>query len=375
MLRSASRLLLIGSACSRRTALLREALQPAGVTLEILKWRDLLQSEESCQQRLQAISAGPVWCKIDSPGEDTRVTDALIARGWRLSGSERPAPHPLRHGELAFQHWWFAGLADLMTRIAPRLGSMRLLNPIGEILLMCDKWACQQHLRSRGIDVPELLGEVRSFGELDERLPGRLYPAVFIKARYGSSAAGVVALRRHPDGRVAAYSSARMDGERTIYNHLSISRYTDRAVIAPLVDALAVQGAYAEQWILKPRVPADPLSCYDLRVIACCGKARQRVARISRSPMTNLHLGNRRAPPSWLSAGELAVMEETVERGAAAFPGSHCIGFDVALHGGRAHVLEANAFGDLLPGLRFPHPEAGTTTYEDQARLVSAHEC
>jgi hypothetical protein len=33
-------------------------------------------------------------------------------------------------------------------------------------------------------------------------------------------------------------------------------------------------------------------------------------------------------------------------------------------------VFEANAFGDLLPGLTF----AGLSTYDDQARLVSADE-
>jgi hypothetical protein len=376
--------LLIGNVHSRRTDLLRAALQAAGVPLAVIAWGDLLAEERCCERLSAAVLAGHAWCKLDSPGEDAQVTGALIARGWRLAGAPGPAPHPLRHGELAFQHWWFAGFADLVRALKSPLGSVQLLNAPDEILLMCDKWACQLHLRAHGIPIPELLGEVHSFAELDERLPARSYPALFIKARYGSSAAGVIALRRHPDGRMAAYSSARLDGEGAIYNHLRISRYAERGQIAALVDALAPQGAYAERWIPKPRFPAGlqdglPMdrahdACYDLRVVATFGRACQRVARISSSPMTNLHLGNERAQPEWLEDSERAALEATVERAARAFPGSRCIGFDAVLHGEEVHILEANAFGDLLPGLRHPHGPQGSTTYEDQARLVMSDE-
>jgi glutathione synthase/RimK-type ligase-like ATP-grasp enzyme len=365
--------LLVGDASSRRAALLRAALESAGAPLTALTWRELLGGQSPVPLRSE-LRAGHAWCKIDSPGEDAVVTDALIERGWRIAQAGDARPHPLRHGELAFQHWWFAGFADLVTALAGTLGSLRMLNAADEILLMCDKWACQRHLCERGIPVPELLGEVHSFEELDGRFPARSHPAVFIKARWGSSAAGVMALRRHPDGRMAGYSSARLDEAGVIYNHLRISRYTRRTAIAALVDALARQGAYAERWLPKPRLPGDRDACYDLRVVASCARARQRVARISRSPLTNLHLGNARAHPVWLRPSEVDALEETVERAAAAFPGSRCIGFDVCLLNRQAYILEANAFGDLLPGLRHPDGAEGTTTYEDQARLVSADE-
>jgi D-alanine-D-alanine ligase-like ATP-grasp enzyme len=47
---------------------------------------------------------------------------------------------------------------------------------------------------------------------------------------------------------------------------------------------------------------------------------------------------------------------------AQAFPASHVIGFDIVAHRGEAHVLEANAFGDLLPGLHW----RGHCTYTAQ---------
>jgi hypothetical protein len=361
--------LLIGSAQSRRATLLRAALEGVGGRLAVIEWRDLLTREgEGDLQRAQG--AGHIWCKIDPPGEDAAIMNALIERGWRLIGAGEPAPQPLHHGELAYQHWWFAGFADVMTRIARSLGTLRLVNSVQDILAMCDKWVCQHQLLRWDVPVPELLGEVRTLDQLDEQFPTRQYPAVFVKARFGSSAAGVVALRRHPDGRAVAYTSARIESDGRLYNHLKISRYTQRDCIGRLLEKLGAQGAYAERWAPKPRVPADRTACYDLRVVASCGKARQRIARISRSPMTNLHLGNRRALPEWLSDSQTHVLEQGTARAAAAFGGSRSIGFDMSLREGAPCIFEANAFGDLLPGVRYQ----AATTYEDQAHLVSGDE-
>lgn len=337
----------------------------------MIEWRDLAREEGALERLLPAsLLARHAWCKFDSPGEDTATTQALIQRGWSLSETKCAAPSTLRHGELAHEHWRFSGFADLLARVQTRLSGMRLLNSASDILLMCDKLACQQHLRARGVPVPELLGQIRSFADFEERFPARQHPAVFIKSRYGSSAAGVLALRRHHDGRVLAYSSARMDSEGAMYNHLRVSRYERRAEIAVLVDALALQGAYAERWSSKPRAPVEREASYDLRVVAHCGQARQRIARISRSPLSNLHLGNRRSAPHWLGAIEIDALEKATAAAASLFEHSHCIGFDVTLRGSDTVVLEANAFGDLLPGLKFE----GSTTYEDQAALVSADE-
>lgn len=363
-------MLLIGSSASRRAALLRSAVNCHGGHLEVVEWRDLA-GEEDVERLLPAsLLARHVWCKFDPPGEDAATTHALIRRGWRLSGADCATPSAPRHGELTNEHWRFGGFADLLDRVQKRLGGLRLLNPVSDILLMCDKLACQQHLREHGVRVPELLGQMHSFADFDERFPAKLNPAVFIKARYGSSAAGVVALRRHPDGRMLAHSSARMDADGAIYNHLRVSRYERREEIKALVDALALQGAYAERWWPKPRAPIAKDASYDLRVVAHCGQARQRIARISCSPMSNLHLGNRRSAPHWLSASEVEALEQATIAAARRFQDSRCIGFDIGLRGTEAVVLEANAFGDLLPGLQFD----GSTTYEDQAALVSADE-
>jgi hypothetical protein len=88
--------------------------------------------------------------------------------------------------------------------------------------------------------------------------------------------------------------------------------------------------------------------------------------------MTNLHLGNRR--------GELSAVAErmgtdawrdalrTCERAAAIFPGSLHLGVDLLICPDycRHAVLEANAFGDLLPGVL----SEGVDTYEAEVRAA-----
>jgi hypothetical protein len=355
--------LLIGSASSRRSQLLEAAARAIGLRVSVIDWQDVLRDDA-------ALGSGHVWCKIDPPSDDPQTVDALIQEGFRLSGGDASAPQPLRHGELAHTHWWYAGFMAALARLERRLQGLRLFTPMKQIALMCDKLACQRHLASNNIEVPTLLGEVSSWDAFEAKYPPAEAPAVFIKSRYGSSAAGVVALRRHRDGRIRAYSSARLSSDGALYSHLKISVYSQREEIKALVDALAVQGAYAERWVPKPRAPVAPQATYDLRVVAFCGRPRQRIARISRSPMTNLHLGNRRSAPHWLDGRQVDAIESAVSQAAAAFAPSMSIGFDVVLRASRASVLEANAFGDLLPGLLFE----GASTYDDQARRVQLDE-
>src|SRR5262249_33549811 len=89
--------------------------------------------------------------------------------------------------------------------------------------------------------------------------------------------------------------------------------------------------------------------------------------------MTNLHLGNRRGDVSAVVRlmGEEAWQSglRTCERAAAVFPGSLHVGVDLLIgRDFRQHLLEGNAFGDLLPGVL----SEGTDTYEAEVRAVLA---
>lgn len=314
-----------------------------------------------------------VAVKLDSPGADNLVHDAFVRRGLSFVGgsfADGTQAMPRMHGELVDTHLRYAGFADLLRHLAQALPGVRWLNTPDDILRMCDKWRCQQALGAAGVDTPAILGLVEGHDHLQSMLDASGHDRVFIKARHGSSAAGVVAYRRHRDGRIVACTTAEarhVEGRTRLFNRLSLQRYTRTDEIAALVDALAAQGAYAEAWVAKPRASTDPARHFDLRVVACSGDARQRVARLSCGPMTNLHLGNRRdGIEALLDAGATARVERAVSRASTAFPDSRCIGFDLIPLRDRCVFLEANAFGDDLQDVMWE----GRDACDDQVAWV-----
>jgi len=356
-------LTLLATDGSKRVRLMQAAraqlrLPPA----QVLEWRDWLRQPSLLETAL----AQPGMFKIEPPGDDTAAHLHLLHDGCRLLG--RPPVRDPEHGELLLMDAWFAGFAAAMQRLAGQLTSLpqaRVVNTPPDITLMTDKLACQQHLAAHGVPVPTLLGPVHGYEHLQALLSEHQLDRVYLKPRYGSSASGVVAYRRNRAGRQQATSSAslqQVNGEPRLFNLKRISRYESESEIATLVDTLAKQQLYAETWLAKPRT-GD--SHYDLRVVTIGGQPAHRVARIGAQMMTNLHLDNQRGDAtSLLNPADMAALESAATLAASAFPHSTVAGYDLVVRHGQAHVLEANAFGDLLPGLLWQ----GQDTYTAQLR-------
>lgn len=340
----------LGVGASKRT---RE-LQAARARLQLpqarlLEWRELLQSP----QRLEEALAQPCVLKLEPPGDDAWAHHQLLSQGLERLG--RPPRPPLERGELAAGDAWFTGFEACLQSLDDALATrphVQVVNAPRDILAMTDKLRCQQRLQAQAVATPPLLGAVRSHDEFIALLDHHGLDRAFLKARYGSSAAGVVAYRRTRGGRQQATTSARLlrgTGAPRLFNDKRLSRYERPADIAAVVDGIAAQGAYAEAWLPKPRCGAGH---FDLRLLALAGQAAHEIARASERPMTNLHLDSRRVEPTQvLDPAALQQARATAEAAARAFPHSRVIGFDLVPQPGGARVLEANAFGDLLPGL------------------------
>ena len=354
-------LTLLATQGSKRVRLMQAAraqllLPPA----QVLEWRDWLAQPAL----LEAALRQPGWLKIEPPGDDPAAHLLLLQAGCRLL--ERPLVATPAHGELLAMDAWFAGFNAAMQALETQLAGLpqaRVLNAPAEISLMTDKLACQSHLAAHGVPIPALLGPVHGYDHLQSLLQEHDLDRVYLKPRYGSSASGVVAYRRNKAGQQQATTSAtlhRTEGITRLMNSKRMARYESEHDIAALVDALAAQELYAEAWLNKPRC-GD--SHYDLRVVTLAGRPAHRVARIGKQMMTNLHLDNRRGEASGLlNAADLAALEAASAQAARAFPHSHVTGYDLVVRQGQAHVLEANAFGDLLPGLLWQ----GIDTYTAQ---------
>jgi glutathione synthase/RimK-type ligase-like ATP-grasp enzyme len=373
-----ARMVVFGETGHLRIAALQNALQRQDLhPAHAIGYDRWLSDPRSWAARLPAqlfANATSIAAKLDAPSVDRCFYDALAHRGRLALGCDASAATTSMHGELAYRQDWYAGFADLLRALERDIAQsfpVRWLNAPEEVLLMCDKWRCQRHLAAAGIDIPRLLGLIEGYDHLQQLLDDSGCDRVFLKARYGAAAAGVVAYQRHRDGRVVVVTTTEIDvvdGRTRLFNRLAPQRHTDRAQVAVLIDALAVQGCYAEAWVPKPRAPGHPGHHFDLRVIAFSGEPRQRAARIAAHPMTNLHLGNRRGDPAaLLDAPTMRRVEETVRAAARAFPGSASIGFDVIPTRDRCVVVEANAFGDFVQHIHWQ----GADAYDDQARWVA----
>jgi glutathione synthase/RimK-type ligase-like ATP-grasp enzyme len=360
---------LLGVDAGKRVRLMQAARASLGLPpARLVEWGAWLAQPAL----LDAALAQPCVLKIESPGDDPALHYALLKEGCDALGDA--APRRPEHGELSLSAAWFTGLSGAMRRIAAtlaRLPHVRVLNAPDELLLMTDKLRCQQHLRAYQVPTAPLLGPIEGYAHLRAVLDEHGLDRVFVKARYGSSAAGVIAYRRNGRGAEQATSSAHLvhgaDGAR-LYNVKRLRRYGTQADIVQLVDLLAGQQAYAEAWLPKPR---HGNGHYDVRVLTIGGQPAHRVARVGASMMTNLHLDNRRAEvESLLDAADRAALARAARQAAAAFPASHIIGLDIVARRGQAHVLEANAFGDLLPGLL----HQGLDSYASQLQAFLSHE-
>lgn len=358
--------MLIAPAASRRGALMQAALAKAGrKPAMVLDYQTLLLRPELLAEYLAAHPQA--FIKLESPGESPPLEATLIAHGWQLAGCPGAPPAPLQHGELGWRRFWYQGFAALLHALEKAVSGMRpnWVNPPAEVLAMGDKLACRMRLAAAGIRQPEGLGvaELQGFDDLVARSRATGIDRVFVKARYGSSAAGVVACRFHRDGRLQLESATRLLDGRLV-NCLTPQRLSDVSAVRALIDALCREAAYAERWLPKPR--AGDCGQFDVRLVMLGGEPRQRLARISKGALTNLHLGNRRAEVAQLLGdGQIRQLEQTGRQVAQALAPSQLMGIDVIVGKNHADVLEVNAFGDLLLGVAHD----GRLTHQDQAEL------
>ncbi|MGI5327317.1 STM4014 family protein [Actinomadura nitritigenes] len=348
------RFVVVGTPGDRRPALFARACRSCGLPEpRLIAWTDVLRGADV------VLAPGDVL-RIDSPGEDP-AADALL----------RGPGDPSRVGGGARWYSTFVAALDRIRDAAARAGA-RLLGDVDEIAVMFDKRRSHARLAADGVPVPQALPPVRSYEELCAHMDALGERRVFVKAAHGSSASGVVALQTAPGGRVRAVTSAAMNGTG-LFNSLRVRAYETERDVAALVDALAPDGLHVERWLPKASLGGR---VFDLRVVVIRGTPTHVVARTSRSPMTNLHLGGTRGdvaavrralgPDGWRQALDVCA------RAAACFPRSPMVGVDLLVLQGmkRFAVCEVNAFGDLLPGLTglAGGPAEGLDTYTAQVR-------
>lgn len=313
--------LLIGTDGGKRRFYFEQAAAEAGIPVVFLDWKDVPDmdcgegswTEENLRRFVVKIDA-PEW-------ESSRLQDL---------------------GDLTGQY-------ERQLRRLSGLPAVGFLNRPAEIAEVLDKRSCKARLARCGVPMTHMYEEHFSCGEelfcfLRERRIGQ----VFVKPVKGSGAAGVAALRFSPrNGRIALYTCAVLE-QGELYNTKRMYRLEGRKA-QDFLDSLLKLDCVVERWYGKA---AYEEYCYDLRVIVQSGRVDYILPRLSKGPITNLHLNNHA-----MAFEDLHLEERTVERiqavclkAAECYPGLKSIGMDVLLEKGslEPRIIEMNAQGDLL---------------------------
>jgi hypothetical protein len=361
------RLVVIGIPGSRRTNLLAEAARRfPGLTVELVPWIDLIAGRADLRR---IVREGDV-VRIDSPGKDAATERALL----RVDGDEKSATAAFvskhrvdsfsdDYGRIRWPSQWYGGLYRTMARVhffqLPGCPQHRTTVEPMMVAYMFNKSVTHIMLSRSGVPVPPShVPAPVSYSELVEAVRTHGWRQVFVKLSCSSSASGVIAIRVGRE-QIVAYTTVEIDGTDRdgfpkLYNTRHIRRLASVADVATVVDALCPHDVVVERWLPKAGIDGR---AFDLRVVVIAGKACHVVPRLSRSPMTNLHLLNRRGDVDQVrrAVGEDGWAEamRICERAVAAFPGTLYAGVDLMFQPGfvRPTVLEVNAFGDLLPGV------------------------
>lgn len=385
-------MVIIGNPESRPVALFQSALTRQGLPpAQIVAYADLLTGRVALPDIVQA---GDI-VRIETAGRNFAVEQALLALGADQPDTEGEGDQYDRisrqevsrltfdRGRILYPRQWYLGFCAALRMIEAQLAACpphRLMNTPADIACMFDKRQCHTWLREHTIPIPRSIAAaehpISSYDELIECMQQHGCMRVFVKLAHGSSASGVVAYQTNGQQHQATTTVELVPmGERLhLYNSRRIRTYRDQREIAALINALCRHHVHVEQWLPKAGIDNQT---FDLRIVVIAGQVRHVVVRMSRSPMTNLHLLNQRGdsdllrrrmgPEAW------EAICHTCARVMACFPASLYAGLDVLISPSyhRHAILECNAFGDLLPGVLWE----GRDTYEAEVAAMMDGSC
>lgn len=373
------RWVVIGDPGDRRLTILRQEVARVGVQCDLIDYRSVLRTPEAA---LRHVVEG-AQVRLESPGRAPDLQAALFQAGEEAAREEGLTPLSradveialTQRGRLLNSRQWFLGFSRLLRDIDECLGprSVVFQNAPREILVTFDKAATRARFAAAQLPIPRGLPEPSTFEGLRAAMDSQGIRRVFVKLAHGSSASGLVAFRFSPWGEEAftTVEVERRGTELSLFNTRRIRRLTNLHAIEEVIQALLPHRVVVEDWVPKGGLGGKT---FDLRLLLLEGEPRHALLRLSAGPFTNLHLGSERCSleriRSDIRESDYSRLLHSGARAAACFPESRVLALDIALAPNlrNHHILEANAFGDLLLGVT----HRGQTPYEAEGLCLFA---
>lgn len=340
---------LLGNTDTKRTVYFQHAASAAGLPVLTWDWKngnDRTVLEGSRDRENGENTENYQWfIKIDPPVWDSCSLEQLND----LTGSYKKQLKELSHLQ--------------------KEADIEFLNSPDSIAALLDKKKCKQKLREAGLPVTEILEDkVTSGKQLMEMMEQHQIFQVFIKPTAGSGAAGVAAFRFLPVcGRMVLYTCALEGKDGHLVNTKRLRRFTSQAQIISLLDRLLGLDCVVERWYAKAEYGGFS---YDLRAVMQDGQLDFLLGRLSKGPVTNLHLNNHPLPADRLGLSDAVIREITglCRDAMKCYPGLRSAGIDILLEKGslRPRIIEMNGQGDLI----YQDIYGENTIYRHQAEII-----
>lgn len=352
---------IIGDLSGRRVQAFIECLKKSNIhTYQVLSWLELVKSDSAFVNSIEKNTV----VKIEPPEKDMNIYRELLKLGDLHNGLK------IREiNEIDFSYFpiiaprqWYEGLENLLINLQDASNNLVhknivWLNDINETLLMMDKCKTYDFLATKTREtefyLPSQIAAPTNYNEFKE-IHGEMTAQYFIKLRYGSGGTGVLAYKNNPKlNQEKIWTSLNFEvvgGKKIFYSNNKVNCFEDKNKVKELIHWVLVNGAHIEEWIPKATYQG---ASFDTRAFVLQDKAEYLISRLSKSPITNLHLGNQRMESkAILSKEQVATIATAAEKVMKLFNQSTFAGIDIVCSTGfRPYVIDVNPFGDFFHNL------------------------
>ena len=257
---------------------------------------------------------------------------------------------------------WYQGFKttlESMDKIYKENSSKNIfcMNDFKETLVMMDKsktyYTLKDKVKEYDFCLPLKLETPKTYKEFKE-IYGDKFIRCFIKLRYGSGGTGVIAYRNNPrtndENIFTSLNYESLKGKKIFYSNSKVNFFSSKDIVEPLIDWVLSNGPHIEEWIPKTSYKRN---FFDTRAFVINKKAEYLISRLSKSPITNLHLRNKRADSlNIVSKENIEIISKAAEDVMKIFNKSLYGGIDVVCSKNyRPYIIDVNPFGDLFHNL------------------------